>query len=288
MVLEMFWRLARASPKECFRNAPTLRPTTCNMTRELTVMKLATPLALSAVVAGSLALSTANAQTFSTTLGDFKDNAITVDIFTFTYVDALADVNDPAPPGAFPSVGPTNLPDDAEVDVTVTETGTPCCTVANFAVSNLGQLTSATDFPDSFYNLSYTVELFASTPDDQPEIRFQTIGLGSNVDSVDDDVQVVKSVWGQATDVVPAPTFTGELTKTGDDASDPASVICGICRKFAVTDTADIDFDGVDGRGILNSMSNTFRVGETPVPAPLALLGVGLIAIAATRRARKA
>ena len=256
------------------------------MKREHSEMKLATHFALSAAVAGSLALGTVNAQTFSTTLDDFILNPIVVDIFTFTYVGSAAAVNDPAPPGGFPAVNATNLPDEVEINVSVIETGTPCCKVANFQIANLAQLTGA-GLGDTF-NLAYTIELYEGDDFENPLERFQTIGHGSDVDSVDDNTRTTKSVWGQSTDLVTDPTFNTQLTTTNGNPSVPPSATCGVCRKFAVNDTMTINFDGPGGeaQGILNSVSNTYRVG-VPVPAPLALVGAGLLALGATYRARK-
>jgi hypothetical protein len=65
------------------------------------------------------------------------------------------------------------------------------------------------------------------------------------------------------------------------------TVACGVCTAFLVTDYVRVDSLTGPGGTLLtsiSSISNTFEQRTVPVPAPLALLGIGMLGLTVARR----
>jgi hypothetical protein len=247
-----------------------------NSTIGANIMKFHKICALGAVLASSL-FATQQASAASVLLSTFKTGGpIVSGIFTFTYIDSTF-TPDPGAPGGFPAIDDTNLPDDIILSIS-----NPIPGVANFNITNADILTP---LGPELFNLSYTVELYADDPTNDPERRFQTIGLGANIDSNFTNASAQKWIFGQDTVVVSPATFSASLDV--DFASNAATATCGICRKFVITDILDTR-DGGGAEGILNSVSNSYNTiaQSVPVPAPIALFGAGLLGLAGMLRRR--
>ena len=232
--------------------------------------------ALGLAVVGALgATSVANALQVKT-ITDFCTNgeSVTEGIFTYTCITG-ASTFDPAAPVA----GATDLPGDTNLLFDSVDTGTEL--VGTFNISGLSALTqlSAT--------LSYFVEITpGGDASADPELRFTTIGHGADVDSQDNNVGTNKYIVGQNNVIVTDASFSATLATTPGDNADTAT--CGVCRKFAVTDTINRDFVAANPTGIILSTSNTFRVESVPIPGTLALFGMGLLGAGLATRRRKA
>jgi hypothetical protein len=145
--------------------------------------------------------------------------------------------------------------------------------------------------PATSGTLSYFVEIAPTVSDairfDQITLSQETLTAGSPQNTA-----ARKQITGQNTPIVPNATFTADLNTVGQagGGSTADNAACGICRLFAVTDSYTNDADGVGGAnaGRIQSLSNAYDTVETPVPAPLALMAVGLIGLGAARRHRKA
>jgi len=227
--------------------------------------------ALSLTLAGSLFVAS-QASAVSINLGGaggFKTTPVTVGAYTFTYIDTTAGLV-PGVPGGFPAVAATNLPDNIILSIS-----SPIAGIGNFNITNADILTA---LATEEYNLSYTVELYAGAPASNPDEKFQTIGLGANIDSQFPNAGAQKWIFGQNTVLVPAATFQDSLAVTFATNSDRAT--CGVCRKFVVTDILDTRLNGAGSEGILNSVSNSYStIEQVPVPAPILLIGAGLLAL---------
>jgi hypothetical protein len=139
-------------------------------------------------------------------------------------------------------------------------------------------------------SLSYFVELLPPpgfTPSDEPDLRLTFIELTNEIltNGTPGNVLTTKQITGQNTVVVPDATFTANLS-AGADERDGA--LCGICRRFAITDTVNNQVNGAVSRGFTQSMTNTFQTTLVPAPAPLALVAFGLVGLGALNRRRKA
>jgi hypothetical protein len=232
--------------------------------------------ALGLAVVGALgATSAANAIQLST-ITDFCTNGtdVTEGLFTYSCITA-ASTFDPAAPEALP----TDLPGDTTLIFDSVDTGTEI--VGTFNISGLSALTQLTA------TLSYFVEITpGGDAEADPQLRFTTIGHGADVDSGNNNVGTNKYIVGQNNAVVTDASFTATLATTPDDNADIAT--CGVCRKFAVTDTINRDFVAANPTGIILSTSNTFRVALVPIPGTLALFGMGLLGAGIATRRRKA
>lgn len=136
-------------------------------------------------------------------------------------------------------------------------------------------------------HISYFVEIApGGDPDAEPARRFTTIRLSQEVLAQGAaNTSTRKQITGQNTSVVPNATFTADLLATGQGGTDDAT--CGVCRKFAVTDTFNNQVNGGLGAGRIQSYTNTYET-DVPAPAPLALMALGLFGVGAARRLRKA
>lgn len=222
---------------------------------------VATGLGLSAVLANNALAS----DTYEDTLANFRiaPAPVTTGIFNYTFVSStLPD-----------TIGDTDLRVEIE----------DCCDgeLGTIAVNGLSGLTDLA--VGATYDFVYEVELFGADSLDEPDVRFQSIGLGAAIGSLGDPLTVTKRIVGQPTTIVPAPTFDETLEATQGATAD--TVTCGVCRKFLVTDTIFMDPDGNGTNGFLSSVNNEFNA--TPGPGTLALLGLGLAALGARRAARK-
>jgi len=201
------------------------------------------------------------------TLGQFISAAgtggITDGIYTYTYTA-------------------TDLP--AASFIFITETESFGFKKSNFQVANLAGLTN---LAAATYNIAYTVELYAAAPASNDTIRFQQIGLGADVNSGQNNIGTQKNIVGLATVVVTAPDFNAQLNTTPTSLA--ATVNCGVCRKFQVTDTITMQYVGGSPRGIVNSVSNSYDTKplDVPEPATLALFGLGLAGLGARNLRRK-
>ena len=159
------------------------------------------------------------------------------------------------------------------------------------------------DFPiaganGSIFAIQYIVNIDTSTyPAGPGDNVFGTVRLSLNATSPFGKYSVTKRVQGltpvSATGGVNVWTgdanydigvkFDGTLTTTD---STPATIFCGVCTRFLVTDYVTI-LNSTIGT-VLSQMTNTYQQVEVPAPAPLALIGAGLFGIAARRRQRKA
>jgi hypothetical protein len=142
--------------------------------------------------------------------------------------------------------------------------------------------------------LSYFIELAPGyDPAAEPDIRLDTITLSQETLTAGDpeNTSARKQITGQNNVVVTDASFAETLNTVGQAAggSTADSTACGVCRKFAVTDSYTNDADGPGGLdpGRIQSLSNAYDT-VVPVPAPLALLAAGLIGVGAARRLRKA
>ena len=226
--------------------------------------------ALSLTLAGSM-FAASQASAVSINLGGaggFKTTPVTVGIYTFTYISTAVGLA-PGVPGGFPAVTATNLPDNIILSIS-----SPIAGIGNFNITNSDILTA---LATEEYNLSYTVELYAGAPSSNPDERFQTIGLGANIDSQFPNAGAEKWIFGQNTVLVPAAKFQDALAVTFASNSDTST--CGICRKFVVTDILDTRLNPGGSEGLLNSVSNSYSTIQVPVPAPILLIGVGLLAL---------
>jgi hypothetical protein len=141
--------------------------------------------------------------------------------------------------------------------------------------------------------ISYFVELRPSpgyTVTDQPAIRFSEVTLSQEtLPQNAANTGTRKQITGQNNAVVDDASFTADITAS---SAGPGSANCGVCRKFAVTDSFNNDIDGVGGTGAgrIQSMTNTYitlEEAEVPVPAPLALIAIGMLGLGAATRRRK-
>jgi hypothetical protein len=138
-------------------------------------------------------------------------------------------------------------------------------------------------------SISYFVEI---TPNgdatDEPDIRFTITRLTNEIQQQNSgNASTRKQITGQNNAIVNPATYTADLVAgVGGTPSDN----CGVCRKFLITDTYTRNVNGStdeDDWGVVQSMTNTFEVA-LPLPAPLALVSAGLLALGFANRRRKA
>jgi hypothetical protein len=150
--------------------------------------------------------------------------------------------------------------------------------------------------PGDIFAVQYVINIDTSLyPATDNELVFGTVSLGLNVDTAG-GLTAFKRIqgltpnsvtngpvqWAANTDFDLGAIFDRTIeTSTQTNAT----VFCGVCTAFLITDYVVIDAGGI-GSTVLNSLSNRFEQ-TVPVPAPLALLGAGLIGIATTRRIAK-
>jgi hypothetical protein len=231
--------------------------------------------ALGLTVVGALgATSVANALQVKTITEFCTDGeSVTEGIFTYTCITGASSF-DPAAPEA----GATNLPGTLSLLFDSVSTGDEV--VGTFNITGLSSLTGTT------YSLSYFVEITPGGDDEaEPDLRFTTVGHGADVDSDDDNVGTTKYIVGQNNAIVTDASFSAEINTT--PTSDAGTATCGVCRKFAITDIINRDFDGSGSGAIIYSTSNSFRVA-LPIPGTLALFGMGLLGAGIATRRRKA
>jgi hypothetical protein len=90
--------------------------------------------------------------------------------------------------------------------------------------------------------------------------------------------------WSENSNFAVGAIFDDTLETTG---ATPDDVFCGVCTTFLVTDLITINSTPVGAD--LSAINNSFEQQTVPVPAPLALVGAGIIALGfARRRANKA
>jgi hypothetical protein len=139
-------------------------------------------------------------------------------------------------------------------------------------------------------SISYYIDLTPPpgfTVDDTPDLRFTLIRLTNELlDQNSGNVNTRKQITGQNTTIVPNATFTADLNL--GDTPPSAQTNCGVCRRFAVTDSynADVNGGGTGDAGRVISMTNTYEVA-LPIPAPLALIAVGLLGVGFASRRRQ-
>jgi hypothetical protein len=248
-------------------------------------MKQLKNLALSAAATGAFALSAAaNAAVVDISPGSalligggsgFCDTGDTYRTGFYAYTCYTGGATDPAAG----HMAVNTLP--ATALAIITEQTIGGVAVGTLQIANLGSGFDAGQ-------LSYFVELLPPpgfTPDDEPDLRFTNIRLTNEIlqDGDPDNVLTTKQITGQNTSVVSDASFTAFLS-AGVQEDDEA--FCGVCRKFAVTDTIDNSVNPGQA-GVTQSMTNTFRTA-LPVPAPLALVAAGLLGLGAMKRRRKA
>jgi hypothetical protein len=231
--------------------------------------------ATSAVIDGGLSISLP-VQTFCADAGGGVANTYQVGIFQFTcYISA------PAPSPAAAHMATTTLLDNTEI--TIDQTETPLANGATEVAGNLNISGLATSQAQGAGSLSYYVELApGGDVDGDPTAFFDRIDLTQELQQTNNDsVQTRKQLTGQVTALVPTPTFTADLIAEGNE---DVSVTCGTCRRYAVTDTFDADFYGLTGR--IRSMSNAYTT-VVPVPAPVALVALGMLGLGVVTRRRR-
>jgi hypothetical protein len=142
--------------------------------------------------------------------------------------------------------------------------------------------------------VQYVINIDTSLyPAEGDELVFGSVDLGLNVNA-SGDLTVFKRVqgltpnavtngsvqWSANTDFDLGAVFDETIfTETQVDET----VFCGVCTAFLVTDYVVIGADAPLGTS-LSSISNTFEQTNVPVPAPLALLGLGMVGLFASRR----
>lgn len=138
-------------------------------------------------------------------------------------------------------------------------------------------------------SLSYFISV---NPDIPAAIRLDLVTLSQETLASGDAANTGsrKQITGQTVPgIIDPATFTADLVALGQGGT--AQATCGVCRVFAVTDTYDNRVNDLGAAGRIQSVSNaydTLEQPEVPVPAPLALMAIGLIGIGAARRHRKA
>ena len=148
------------------------------------------------------------------------------------------------------------------------------------------------------FGLQYYIDVVGWFSDDQP-YRLGDIFAGINVNQ--NDVYTfskqIQGVLPDETDPNQDPTqpgaigTPGEWTELGSVFDEtltttnnaPASVSCGVCTRFLITDTLQRTAAG----GIISSTTNSFTLSQVPEPATLALFGAGLVAAGAVNRRRQ-
>ena len=125
------------------------------------------------------------------------------------------------------------------------------------------------------------------------ELRFGNVFLGLIANGIFGDFTVSKRVQGLTPIVVTGGTpwsenpnfavgaiFDQTISTTG---ATQASIFCGVCTTFLVTDLITINSTPIGAD--LSAINNSFE--QVPVPAPLALVGIGLVGIGFIRRHAK-
>jgi hypothetical protein len=227
-------------------------------------------------VAGAVAASsaaTAPAFAYNQTLTQFiTDDVVTEGIFTIDFVGVTG-------------ITDSGFGDTARVDITYIEglVGDFSDDILVFSLQSMGGYNGATG--NTTGSIEYTIELFAGAPGSEADIRFGEVGHSVSVPSgTTQDVGSSKDITGLATVIVPVPGYSDTLVTTPGNTAD--DTFCGVCRKFNIIDSFDLDFVPGGSIGVMTSIDNQFQT-TVPTPATLALMGIGLAGAGLIRRRKK-